>query len=221
MEIVQFPSPGESAGRSLVVMLPGAHIRPGDFASEGLVPALRERSWPGDAVALGLDLADYIEPDFPARLHEDVIAPALQQGYARISLMGVSLGGMGALLYARAHPELTGEVILIAPFLATSGTIGEVVAAGGLAAWQPRSFVPGDIERGLLAWLKSPEFAAAIRPRLILGYGTDDRFAEASLLLAGVMRRERVISMTGGHDWPTWRRLWRRILDETSSAEPW
>jgi hypothetical protein len=30
-----------------------------------------------------------------------------------------------------------------------------------------------------------------------------------------------VISMTGGHDWPTWRRLWRRILDETSSAEPW
>jgi pimeloyl-ACP methyl ester carboxylesterase len=219
MEIVRFASPRDAAARSLVVMLPGAHIRPGDFEREDFVAALRERSSPADAVALGLDLADYVEPDFPAQLHECLIAPALQEGYTRISLMGISLGGMGALLYARAHPELTGDVILIAPFLATRGTIREVVAAGGLAAWQPHSHLPGDVERGLLAWLQSPGFEAAIRPRLILGYGTEDRFAEASLLLAGVMPGERVVSIAGGHGWPTWRRLWWRILNEPSSAE--
>lgn len=219
METARFAPPGDRMGRSLVVMLPGAHIRLGDFESEGFVPALRERSWPADAVALGLDLADYVEPDFPARLHDCVVAPALRQGYARISLMGISLGGMGALLYAGAHPELTGGVILLAPFLATRGTIAEVVAAGGLGAWEPDPHVPANVERGLLAWLKSPAFKAAIRPRLILGYGTEDRFAEASMLLAGVMPPDRVIAAAGGHDWPTWVRLWRRILDEASCNE--
>src|SRR5579859_7541910 len=155
IEIAHFGPPGDRAGRSLVVMLPGAYMRPGDFESEGFVPALRERGWPADAVALGLDLADYVEPDFPERLHERVVTPALEQGYARISLTGISLGGMGALLYARAHPDLTGNIILLAPFLATRGTIAEVVAAGGLAAWEPRPHVPVGVERGLLVWLKS------------------------------------------------------------------
>jgi hypothetical protein len=65
----------------------------------------------------------------------------------------------------------------------------------------------GDIERGLLAWLKSPGFAATIRPRLILGYGRQDRFAGASTILARVMPSERVIAIAGGHNWTTWRRL--------------
>jgi pimeloyl-ACP methyl ester carboxylesterase len=214
--VTHFAPPGNLTGRSLVIMLPGAYIRPSDFESEGLVPALRERSSFADAVTLRLDLADYVEPDFPAQLHEGVIAPALRQGYARISLMGISLGGMGALLYARTYPEHTGSVILLAPFLATRGAIAEVIAAGGLAAWNPGQDVQGNIERGLLAWLKSPAFEAAIRPRLILGYGTEDRFAAASTLLAGVMPSDRVIAVAGGHDWTTWVRLWRRILDELS-----
>src|ERR1700737_4830152 len=149
MDVARFAPPGDPAGRSLVVMLPGAFMRPSDFESEGLVPALRDCAWSADAVALGLDLADYVEPDFPARLHEHVVAPALGQGYARISLMGISLGGMGALLYARAHPKLTGGVILLAPFLATRGMIAEIVVAGGLAAWEPGSHVPAGVERDL------------------------------------------------------------------------
>jgi S-formylglutathione hydrolase FrmB len=213
MEIVRFAPPGNPRGRRLVVMLPGADIRPGDFESEGFVPALRERSWPADAVALDLDLADYIEPGFPAQLHESVVAPALRQGYTRISLMGISLGGMGALLYARAHPKLAGSVILLAPFLATRGTIAEVVAAGGLAAWQPGRPTTAGFENSLLAWLQSPRFQAPILPRVILGYGTEDRFAAASVLLAAMLPRERVIAISGGHDWPTWERLWRRIVD--------
>jgi hypothetical protein len=128
---------------------------------------------------------------------------------------------MGALLYARAHTELTGGVILLAPFLATRGTVAEVVAAGGLAAWEPGSHVPVGVEHDLIVWLKSPGFQAAIRPRLILGYGTEDRFAEDGLLLARAMPRGRAIAVAGGHDWATWGRLWRRILDEASCAELW
>jgi hypothetical protein len=75
------------------------------------------------------------------------------------------------------------NIVLIAPFLATRGTIAEVTMAGGLAAWDPGADAPGDIERGLLAWLKSPGFGATIRPRLILGYGREERFAGASTIL--------------------------------------
>jgi pimeloyl-ACP methyl ester carboxylesterase len=212
VELERFAQPGDPIGRDLAVMLPGAHIRPGDFASEGFISALRGRRPHADAVAVGLDLADYIEPDFPARLHDRVTAPALRQGYGRISLVGISLGGMGALRHARRYPAQAASIVLIAPFLATAGMIAEVTAAGGLAAWNPGPDVDGDLERGLLAWLKSPGFAA-IRPRLVLAYGTEDRFAAASVILASVMPVERVIAIAGGHDWPTWLALWRRILD--------
>jgi pimeloyl-ACP methyl ester carboxylesterase len=135
MEVARFARPGDPTGRSLVVMLPGAHIQRRDFDSEGFIPALRQRFPLADAVASGLDLADYVEPDFPAQLHDGVIAPALRQGYAHISLVGISLGGMGALLYAAAYPDHAGNIILIAPFLATRRTIAVVTMAGGLAAW--------------------------------------------------------------------------------------
>jgi hypothetical protein len=66
MEVARFARPGDPTGRSLVVMLPGAHIQRRDFDSEGFIPALRQRFPLADAVALGLDLADYVEPVFPA-----------------------------------------------------------------------------------------------------------------------------------------------------------
>ena len=143
MEVARFARPGDPTGRSLVVMLPGAHIQRRDFDSEGFIPALRQRFPLADAVALGLDLVDYVEPDFPAQLHDGVIAPALRQGYAHISLVGISLGGMGALLYAAGYPDHAGNIILIAPLLATRGTIAEVNMAGGLAAWDPGVDAPG------------------------------------------------------------------------------
>ena len=127
--------------------------------------------------------------------------------------MGISLGGMGALLYARARLASVDGVILLSPFLATRGTIAEVTAAGGFDRWRPAPPPSGDIERGLMTWIASPAFEAEIAPRLHLGYGTDDRFAPASLLLAARLSAQRVVVTQGGHDWPTWRDLWHRILD--------
>src|SRR5260221_4806438 len=143
MEVARFARPGDPTGRSLVVMLPGAHIQRRDFDSEGFIRALRQRFPFADGVPLGLDLSDYVEPDFPAQLHDGVIAPALRQGYAPFPLVGISLGGMAALLYAAGYPDHAGNIILIAPFLATRGTIAEVNMAGGLAAWDPEVDAPG------------------------------------------------------------------------------
>jgi hypothetical protein len=45
-----------------------------------------------------------------------------------------------------------------------------------------------------------------------MGYGVDDRFAFSHRLLAAALPADRVFTTEGGHDWPEWMRLWRRML---------
>lgn len=215
MDIIRTQGPAARGDRTLLVMLPGAHLLPSDFARHGFLEDLHARGGPVDAIAAGLKPDDYLDGDVGARLHRAVIAPALERGYKRLWLLGISLGGMGAMLYARAHKARVDGIILLAPFLATRGTIAEVIAAGGLAAWEPGPLSRTDIERGLLAWLKSRPFARGARPRLLLGYGGADRYADASRLLAAHMPPDQIAVAEGGHDWPTWTTLWRRLLDAT------
>lgn len=217
MDTILFPGPSAGSDRTLLVMLPGAHVVPSDFAEHGFLDALRAHPAHGavDAMAVGLKPDDYLDGDVAARLHDTVIGPAMARGYARLWLLGISLGGMGALLCARARPGTVDGIILLAPFLATRGTIAEVVAAGGLEAWEPGAPTRPDIERGLLSWLKSRPFADGGQPRLLLGHGTTDRYADASRLLYGQVPPHRIAVTAGGHDWPTWAALWHRLLDAT------
>ena len=206
------PEPGTN--RIMLVMLPGAKARPQDLVQYGFVRALRERSLPIDVVAVEAHLGYYLERSLSEHLTHDIIAPARARNYQRIWLMGISLGGMGALIYAREHPADIEGVILLAPFLGARGTIAEVVRAGGLARWQPGAIKPDDDERRLLAWIKAYQPAAAALPKIYLGYGTDDRFAAASKMLAERLPAAQVVTIPGGHDWATWIHLWQHLLDQ-------
>lgn len=206
------PKPG--ASRILLVMLPGARGRPQDLVQWGFVRALRERSLSIDVVAVEAHLGYYLERSLSSHLTSDIVAPARARNYQRIWLMGISLGGMGSLIYAHEHPADIEGVILLAPFLGTRGTIAEVVRAGGLAHWQPGAIKPDDDERRLLAWIKAYQPAAGASPKLFLGYGTNDRFAAASNMLAERMPAAQVVTIPGGHDWATWICLWQHLLDQ-------
>ena len=119
IESVFFRGPGLVGERGLLVMLPGAHLPLSDFAGHGFVDALHQR-WPTvDAIAVDLNPDDYLAGDAAGHLHDTVIGPEMALGYARLWLLGISLGGMGSLLYARAHPGTIDSVILLALFLAT------------------------------------------------------------------------------------------------------
>ena len=50
---------------------------------------------------------------FEDRLRADVMVPARARGYESIWLAGISLGGLGALLYADEHPEEVAGLLLI------------------------------------------------------------------------------------------------------------
>jgi pimeloyl-ACP methyl ester carboxylesterase len=218
MELMRHPAPGTGAAGTLLVMLPGVGFEAADFAAHGLVAAAQETA-SLDIVAARPDLDLYLDQTIAAEIERTIVAPARSEGVARIWFLGISLGGMGALLHARAYPGGADGLILLSPFLGTPGLIAEAAAAGGLAAWQPGAVAANDGERQALAWLKHHVAAPSPRPEIYLGYGRTDRFARGHALLAERLPPARIVLGEGGHDWETWALLWRRILALRPFAE--
>ena len=213
MNIIHDPQPPASAGDLALVMLPGAGDQAQDLVEQGFLDALRRRGVAADAWMADVPFDQYMDGSFAAQLARDVLAPIRGSGRARIWMMGISLGGMAALSAARRHPGAIEGLILLAPFLGTRGRIAEVAAAGGLRKWLPGVVPPDDDELQVLSWLRDYRAGDPALPRIYLGYGTDDRYAPASALLAGELPRAHVASVEGEHDWATWLKLWEILLD--------
>ncbi|HTG97930.1 MAG TPA: alpha/beta hydrolase, partial [Burkholderiales bacterium] len=102
-ETLRAPQP--SAARTLVIVLPGRHDEGRGENERGMARAIQE-AWPSaDVLLASATFAYYRDGRLVQRLHEDIVAPAQRDGYRRIWLAGASMGGMGAMLYARAHPD--------------------------------------------------------------------------------------------------------------------
>lgn len=209
-----------SRSRTLLVLLPGASDSPSDFERQGFVNILRQQSVDADLVIPDLHPGYYTARQFDRRLREDVIEPARARGYQRIWLAGVSLGGFGSLMYARLHPGVIEGIVVLAPFIASRPVIAEVQAAGGLRRWR-EPVVEGDFQRDLLQWLQgygsaqgeiSNPTAAANRPTLFMGCGSRDDFAPAVELVRALLPAQHTRMIDGGHDWVTWRQLWRDLI---------
>jgi pimeloyl-ACP methyl ester carboxylesterase len=215
---IDHKAPSDASERILLVMLPGVGIAAADFASERMVVAVHARVPDVDIIATRPDLDLYLDGAIAAALHDEIIAPAQAQGYARIWLLGISLGGMGALLYAAQFPGVVEGVVLLAPFLGTQGTVAELVRARHLAAWSAAGSAATALELLVLTWLQQYTAHRPPRPALYLGFGRTDRFADGHRLLADSLAPDQVFEQPGGHDWDTWRGLWSQILDTAPFA---
>lgn len=210
IECLHYPAPG--GAEILLVMLPGAGIEAADFAAHGMIDAVRAQNLPVDIIVAHPDMGLYLEDGVTDVLHEAVILPALARGVARIWLLGISLGGMGTLLYASAHQKYIEGLFLIAPFLGTRGTVAELVRAGGLGQWSAQNSAATPAEQRLLLWLQAHLEQKAARPALYLGYALEDRFAAAHRLLAQQLPPSHVAAVPGEHDWSSWHVLWGQLL---------
>ncbi len=208
IKTLHYPSTGAD---TLLIMLPGAGITAEDFAARGMVAAMQARR-SVEIIAAEPDIALYLEDGVTDALHEHVVAPALARGIKRIWLLGISLGGMGALLYARSHQQHMENIFLIAPFLGTKGTVAELARAGGIMPWRAGSSRATDPEQNLLVWLQAHLASGTYQPALYLGYAAQDRFAASHEMLAACLPQTRVAAVQGGHDWPSWRALWQQML---------
>jgi hypothetical protein len=205
------------AADTLLVLLPGAYGTPADFLREGFVAAVRQRCLPLDLALADAHLGLYSDGTVFAHLHDDLIQPARQQGYRRIWLAGISLGGLASLAYASRHQGTAAPdgVMVLAPYLGNRAITGAITAAGGLAHWTPPTLAEGDVgdvECRTWAWLQARQAMTSPAP-LYLGYGAADRFAAGHRLMAGALPAATVVTLPGGHDWPTWRTLWHTMLD--------
>jgi pimeloyl-ACP methyl ester carboxylesterase len=207
---------------TLIVFLPGRRSHLGDFEKERFFDMVRERGIDADLVETDLHFGYYAGGTYDERLLEDVIAPARAAGYQRIWLVGISLGGSGAIGFAREHPDAIAGLVLLSPYLGPPEMLETIRAAGGLETWSPDPTAgPGSLK-----WFIEQNWdslrrhgATADRPQVLyLGYGRDEPMAPEIGLLAETLPADRVIRVSGGHRWNTWRALWAEILDRLDTG---
>ena len=213
-------SPSESRERTVLVLLPGAYMTAQDFVTHGLIDAVRRRSWPVDVIAVETGMDSYLENNIVDRLHDEVISPARAAGAQRIWLGGISLGAMGALLYAQRHREAVAGLLLLSPFIGSRGIVAEIDQAGGIRNWRPETAGELPVEHRLLKWLKPYKTGDPRWPAIHLAFGRDDRFAAAHRILAEILPTNNVLIGDGGHDWATWEKLWERLMQTAPFGVP-
>jgi pimeloyl-ACP methyl ester carboxylesterase len=207
---------------TLIVFLPGRRSHLGDFEREKFFDMVRERGLDADLIETDLHFGYYADRTYAERLRDDVVAPARAAGTRRIWLVGISLGGAGAIGFAREHPDAIDGLVLLSPYLGPPEMLERIRAQGGLETWSPDpTALPGSLK-----WFIEQNWdflrragAPADRPRfLYLGYGRDEPMTPSLDLLADSLPADRVIRVSGGHRWNTWRALWAAILDRLDTG---
>ena len=203
---------------TLVVFLPGRGGSIADFERQGFLSTLKEAGVQADTLTVDAHLGYYINRTIIDRLWIDVLQPARQQGYQRIVLVGVSLGGVGALFCEREHPGAADALVLLSPYLGDDARLFKrIAAAGGPAAWAAgRDLYTGGVEEQL--WTFLGQRSETLPPTWLL-CGRRDSLGQGHRLLATLLPATKVASIEGAHDWPTWQALWRTVCFKTDLFE--
>lgn len=198
--------------KDLLIMLPGIGDGITRFEREGLIAQLAETGLPVDVVVVNAHIGYYRSRTFMQRLQHDVVRPALQAGYEKIHLAGLSLGGFGSLLYWR-HQLMTQSpdfplvsALLLTPYL------GEPEHYAHRLTSEPK---PVSDENSLWPWLE--RLSQAQRQHWYIGIAEQDEFYPVNLSFAGLLPEDQVFISPGGHDWDTWRELWPQLLVQWQS----
>jgi len=189
--------------------LPGACHAAHDFVAAGFAAAVRARCAALDLVFVDLELDHVGDRSAMQQLRSDVVLPARAAGVS-IWLGGISFGGLFALDYAASFPGDLDGLCLLAPYLGSRILTQEIRQAPGLKRWQPGELAESDEEHRIWRYIKTRDSGS--RP-LYLGFGKEDRFSAAHQLLAATLPAKAVNVIAGGHEWPTWTKLWENFLD--------
>ncbi len=204
-----------SSQKNMIIFLRGRGGSHEDFASDGFIEDIKTRKLPFDMIAPNAHFGYYFGETLVPRLKADIIEPAREKGYEKFWLVGVSMGGLGALMYTRQYPEDIEGVCLISPFLGYNKIIREIDNAGGVRQWNPGEFNPdNDWQRMLWHWLKQEAEESKQLPNTYLGYGTEDSFKIAHELLGELLPGDHVFSTAGGHTPKTMKKVWEIFLEK-------
>ena len=195
---------------TLVVFLPGRGGSMADFDHHGFGAVLHEAGVNVDTISVDAHFGYYFKRTIIERLRADVLVPARERGYRRIVFVGVSLGGLGALLYERDHPKEVDAIVLLGPYAGKRTDLFDgIKQAGGPAAWASgRDLRAGGVDEEL--WTFLGRRSSELPPTWLLS-GRNDSLAPGHRMLATLLPPMRVNTIAGAHDWPTWRALWSEV----------
>ncbi|MBS1161453.1 MAG: hypothetical protein H6R15_3872 [Proteobacteria bacterium] len=199
-----------SGAPNLLLLLPGAYMKPEDFVAAGFFSAAAETRPELDLIAVDLDLQAISGGRALPALQAEILEPARRQGYKKIWLGGISLGGLLALCHTADTPGGVDGLCLLAPYPGSRQTTNAIDAAGGLADWQATAAQLGDPEFRMWRWLQHPPPAFPV----FVGYGSEDRFASGMQRIADCFPPADRYIIPGGHEWPVWRLLWKHFLEQ-------
>lgn len=213
MRTLEYVTPGDVTGKDLLLFFPGRGGDYTDFERQGFIADLRSRFPTADAVCLDAGLGYYRKRTLDERVKQDILDPWPIERYRRVYLVGVSMGGLGAVLTARKYPQNIEAILLISPFLGWDGILDEIESAGGVRAWKPGAYTEEDWQRMIWHLLKQTEEREDALPPIYLAYGTEDRWGKAHRLLRDILPAGKIVTHPGGHENPTFKKLWRELLD--------
>ncbi|MBI5055450.1 MAG: alpha/beta fold hydrolase [Nitrospirae bacterium] len=212
MDTIYYEGPEKAGNSHLIVFLPGRGDRLGTYMKHGFIDAIRQKGLNVDMAEADAYEAYYQDGSIGVRLREDIIGPAKAKGYKHIWLVGISMGGTGALLYASKYPDDISGVIAFSPFLGDEEIIGKIKNADGVQNWNPGRITEDDWQDFLWLWIKNYETEKSLP--VYLGYGDHDRFAPVNNIFATALPRDHVVVINGAHDWQTWETLWGIFIEK-------
>jgi pimeloyl-ACP methyl ester carboxylesterase len=199
---------GPQRARGVIVLLPGFGDRASTFAKQGFLGVLERRAKDYDIVATDAHFGYYRKGTLVERLEHDIVGPLRAKGYREIWLAGTSMGGFGAVGYARTHPERVAGVLLFAPYMGKRKIIDEVKHAGGLCKWKQAKLDVVDDEESFarmnLRWLKEQTCSTPPGVPLWIGVGSEDGLFTANELLGKQLPPSHLLVLPGGHGWGVW-----------------
>lgn len=219
MPSVALSSLGPEQARGAIVLLNGFGGRTTDFDEHGFLRVLRAQAPAYDVIAPDAHYGYYTKGMVVDQLHAHVIGPLVARGYREIWLIGVSMGGHGAVAYARAHPERIKGLLLFAPHLGPGYTVRDVQRAGGVCRYEatmPNARNRAGFAQGNFAWLK--DALCGRPPKVSVWVAVGDQDVGASGLLAELIEPDRYLVLPGGHDWNVWTPALAQMIERGALA---
>ena len=204
---------GMTGRRSLVVLLPPIGGKGSHYETQGFLDEVWERGFEASMEVVDVKPSLYLGSRIVELLKTEVIEPAKAEGYEEIYLVGISLGGHGALLYATTYPEDVDGIVVLAPFIGGDRASGAIEEAGGLDTWEDCPFLGWNYACNLWKSLQVYVSDSRNQRKVVLGFGREDKFADQCRMLADALPPEQVFTVPGGHDWATWKKLFIKAAD--------
>jgi len=199
--------------RSLVVLLPTMGGKGSHYETQGFLDEAWEREFEASMEVLDVKPSLYLGSRIVELLKTEVIEPAKAEGYEEIYLVGISLGGHGALLYATKYPEDVAGIVILAPFIGGDRASRAIEESGALDTWEDCPFLAWTYGCNLWKSLKVYVSDSRNQRKVVLGFGREDKFVDQCRVLADALPPEQVFTVSGGHDWATWKKLFIKTAD--------